>query len=142
MHTVIALEDDTVWTLGINEESQLGRETVEQDKDNPVPEKDATRPGKVAMPQGHAPIKQVVASDCASFVLCEDGALYGWGGFRDDHGNCNFTSRIFRKQETPIVVYKPGSSNSPMIKVAAGCNHVVGVLEVTSDVTPGKLNRV
>ena len=132
MHTVVLLEDGTLWSAGVNDDGALGRETAVDDDGEPVPGKDATRFGQVDLPRGAAPVVQLACSDSASFALTLDGSVYGWGTFRNEHGVFGFSERV-KRQETPARVYVPGGRKAPVTKIAAGANHVVGILEVRFD---------
>lgn len=132
MHTVVILEDGTIWTSGVNDDGALGRETAEETSNGgAVPtDKDPTVFGRVHLPGGAARPVQSVATDSASFVLTEDGCVFGWGTFRNERGIFRF-SPTANRQLTPALVYKPrGNDAPPVVKLAAGSNHVVAILKV------------
>ena len=129
MHTVVLLEDGTLWSAGVNDDGALGRETAVDENGDPVPDKDATHFGQIAMPRSAAPVVQLACSDSASFALTLDGSVYGWGAFRNEHGVFGFSEWV-KCQATPVRVYVPGGRKAPVTKIAAGANHVVGILKV------------
>ena len=132
---MVILDDATVCTAGVNDDGALGREiTIEGTGDSSlVPdENNACLFGKVNLPYGAARPVQTVATDSASFVLTADGAVYGWGTFRNEHGVFGF-SPTSQKQLRPTLVYKPrGKHAPPVVKLGAGGNHVVAILKVSS----------
>ena len=132
MHTVVLLEDGTLWSAGVNDDGALGRETAIDDSGDPVAEKDATRFGQVTLPKDAAPVKQLACSDSGSFALTLDGSVYGWGTFRNEHGVFGFSESV-KCQMTPVRVYNPDRMNAPAAKMAAGANHVVCILKVSSE---------
>ena len=125
------LEDGTLWSAGVNDDGALGRETAVDDNGDPVPEKDATRFGQVLLPKDAARVRQLACSDSGSFALTLDGSVYGWGTFRNERGIFGFSDTVAR-QTTPVKVYNPDRKNAPVMKMAAGANHVVCVLKVSS----------
>ncbi|KAI0104574.1 regulator of chromosome condensation 1/beta-lactamase-inhibitor protein II [Daldinia grandis] len=138
MHCIALTHDQTILTWGVNDDKALGRDTFweggtrdvddeddseEDDDDTGVNPKEST-PGKVdlsVLPEGTR-IAQVAASDSASFILTDDGWVYGWGTFRGSDGIIGFSERA-RIQETPAIV--PELKN--ITKLACGSNHVLAL---------------
>jgi regulator of chromosome condensation len=96
MHCVALTEDQKILTWGVNDNGALGRDTAweaptrgidEDDEDED--EEDSLNPKEstpIAIPEeSFGPDKktftQVAATDSASFVLTDDGFVYGWGTF-------------------------------------------------------------
>lgn len=129
MHTLVLMEDETLWSFGVNDEGALGRETALDENGDPVKNMDATRPGEVKIPVKG--IKQLACTDSASFALIEDGSIYGWGSFRNEHGIFGFSDKVDR-QFKPVKIYTPTGFDAPAVKIAAGGNHVVAILNVRS----------
>ena len=125
MHTLVLLEDGTLWSFGVNDEGALGRVTEPGENGDPVT--DDTLPGEVQLPEEG--IKQLACSDSASFAVMESGSIYGWGTFRNEHGVLGFSDKVER-QMMPVKIYTPTARNAPAVKIAAGGNHVVAVLKV------------
>ncbi|KAI1656355.1 RCC1/BLIP-II [Daldinia decipiens] len=138
MHCIALTHDQTILTWGVNDDRALGRDTFweggtrdvddededdEDDDDTGVNPKEST-PGKVdlsILPEGTR-IAQVAASDSASFILTDDGWVYGWGTFRGSDGIIGFSEHA-RIQETPALV--PELKN--ITRLACGSNHVLAL---------------
>lgn len=100
MHCAALTAENTILTWGVNDQGALGRDTkwegglrnMDDDKSsgsdsdeedlamNPL-ESTPMAVGSEHFPEG-IKFVQVVASDSATFVLTEDGMVYGWGTFR------------------------------------------------------------
>jgi regulator of chromosome condensation len=94
MHVVALTQDNQVLTWGINDHNLLLRDTTwegglrdagESDSEdecglNPLESTPAAIPAE-RLPKG-VKIFQVAAGDSATFLLSEDGLVYGWGFFR------------------------------------------------------------
>jgi regulator of chromosome condensation len=90
MHAVALTADNKILTWGVNDQGALGRDTVwhaAADIDdkaasglNPL-ESTPTEVSEDFFAPG-TKFAMVAASDSASFVLTEDGFVYGWGTFR------------------------------------------------------------
>lgn len=104
MHAAALTSDNRVLTWGVNDQAALGRDTTwdgglrdadagsdsESEADlNPL---EAT---PTAIPDGALPaafkVVQIAAGDSTTFVLGQDGSVYGWGTFRDGNGVYGFT---------------------------------------------------
>ncbi|KAF3055173.1 Protein pim1 [Daldinia childiae] len=138
MHCVALTHDQTILTWGVNDDKALGRDTFweggtrdvddeddsdDDDDDTGVNPREST-PGQVdlsVLPEG-TKIAQVAASDSASFILTDDGWVYGWGTFRGSDGIIGFSEHT-RIQETPALI--PGLKN--ITRLACGSNHVLAL---------------
>ncbi|KAI1806274.1 RCC1/BLIP-II [Daldinia bambusicola] len=138
MHCVALTKDQKILTWGVNDDKALGRNTFweggtrdvdddesddEDDDDTGINPNEST-PGEVdisILPEGTR-IAQVAASDSASFILTDDGWVYGWGTFRGADGIIGFSEHA-RIQETPVLI--PGLKN--ISKLACGANHVLAL---------------
>lgn len=137
MHAIALTHDNRILTWGVNDSKSLGRDTTweggtrdvddesddEDDEDTGVNPMEST-PGEVDMGAfiPGTKIAQVAACDSASFVLTEDGSVYGWGTFRGADGVIGFTDTI-RTQPTPMLL--PDLKN--ITKLACGANHVLAL---------------
>ncbi|KAL7951313.1 regulator of chromosome condensation 1/beta-lactamase-inhibitor protein II [Trichoderma barbatum] len=139
MHVVALTRDNKILTWGVNDQGALGRDTnwdgglrdadkaddsdSEDEDDTGINPKEST-PIAVS-DEDFAPgtkFVQVVASDSASFVLTEDGRVYGWGTFRSSDGILGFTENV-RVQTRPALV--AGLKNIKAL--AAGANHILAL---------------
>ncbi|KAI1396894.1 regulator of chromosome condensation 1/beta-lactamase-inhibitor protein II [Hypoxylon fuscum] len=141
MHAIALTRDQTVLTWGVNDDKALGRDTFweggtrsvdkDDDDDDDDDDEDETglnpresTPGPVdlgLLPEG-TKITQVAATDSASFVLTDDGWVYGWGTFRGSDGVIGF-SKGTRIQATPVLI----PELKHITKLACGSNHVLAL---------------
>lgn len=137
MHAVALTRDNAILTWGVNDNGALGRDTTwdgglrDADADDSDSDEDDSginplESTPTAVPAQHfgpgTKFAQVVASDSATFVLTEDGRVYGWGTFRSDDGIFGFTDKI-QVQMTPILL----SGLKNIKALAAGANHVLAL---------------
>ncbi|KAH7309670.1 regulator of chromosome condensation 1/beta-lactamase-inhibitor protein II [Stachybotrys elegans] len=139
MHVVALTRDNKILTWGVNDQGALGRDAnwdgglrdmdKEEDSDDDDDDDTGINPHEstptALNPDHFAPgtkFVQVIALDSASFVLTEDGRVYGWGTFRSSDGILGFTENI-KVQNTPMLL--PGLKNIKAL--AAGANHVLAL---------------
>jgi regulator of chromosome condensation len=139
MHVVALTRDNKILTWGVNDQGALGRDTnwdgglrdAEKGEDSDSEDEDDTGINpKESTPtalseEDFAPgtkFVQVEASDSASFVLTEDGRVYGWGTFRSSDGILGFTETI-RIQSRPMLI--PSLKNIKAL--ASGANHILAL---------------
>ncbi|PQE15371.1 GDP GTP exchange factor protein [Rutstroemia sp. NJR-2017a BVV2] len=152
MHCIALTDDQKVLTWGVNDDGALARNTtwesaptkdadadsnsVEEEMDlNPL---ESTPTAISTAFLGTKRAAQVVASDSASFILTDDGMVYGWGTFRGNEGLIGFTSqgaaqaavtkdddskKKYQIQLEPILI--PGLKN--IKSLARGSNHVLAL---------------
>ncbi|KAI1374452.1 regulator of chromosome condensation 1/beta-lactamase-inhibitor protein II [Hypoxylon crocopeplum] len=137
MHCIALTHDQRILTWGVNDDRALGRDTLweggtrdvdddsdmDSDDDSGVNPNEST-PGPVdlsVLPEGTM-ISQVAATDSASFILTDDGWVYGWGTFRGSDGIIGFRHGV-RNQSSPTII--PGLKN--ISKLACGSNHVLAL---------------
>ncbi|TQV97900.1 hypothetical protein V2A60_006385 [Cordyceps javanica] len=139
MHAAALTRDHKILTWGVNDQGALGRDTTwdgglkdmdgndsdsdDDDDDTGINPKEST-PTAVGA-EFFAPgtkFVQVVASDSATFVLTEDGRVYGWGTFRSSDGVLGFTESI-HIQQRPMLL--PTLKN--IAALAAGSNHILAL---------------
>jgi regulator of chromosome condensation len=135
MHTAALDRDGAVFTWGVNDEGALGRPTAgsawegarEADKEDPA------LPGLARMPAG-ARVVQVAAGDGFTFALTEDGAIWGWGCFKDDgSGAAGFPGApggkpaVTKLQRLPAKVYAPADTRGHVRSISAGARHMAAL---------------
>ena len=145
MHCVALTHDNKILTWGVNDTGALGRPTppyegkmVEADGSDSDSEDEAEESGLnplEATPDvvsaDHFPdgtiFTQAAASDSASFVLTDDGLVYGWGLFRDAAGDFGFSvnadGSVNEAQPTPTLI----QDLKNIISIDAGGDHVVAL---------------
>ncbi|TGO64875.1 hypothetical protein BCON_0005g00730 [Botryotinia convoluta] len=153
MHCVALTDDQRILTWGVSDGGSLGRDTSSYEA--PAKDMDADSDSEdeddiVLNPVESTPtaistdfldgrkVVQVVASDSASFVLTEDGYVYGWGSFVGNDGIIGFTAegasmaakerdgdlkKKFQIQAEPMLI--PGLRN--IKSLARGGNHVMAL---------------
>ncbi|KAI0898856.1 RCC1/BLIP-II [Annulohypoxylon nitens] len=139
MHCIALTNEQIVLTWGVNDDRALGRDThweggtrdVDDESDSDDDDSDDTgvnpnesTPGRVdlsVLPEG-TKIAQVAATDSASFILTDDGWVYGWGTFRGSDGIIGFSDGV-RTQATPTII--PGLKS--ISRLACGSNHVLAL---------------
>ncbi|KAI0592931.1 regulator of chromosome condensation 1/beta-lactamase-inhibitor protein II [Biscogniauxia sp. FL1348] len=137
MHAIALTFDQKILTWGVNDDKALGRDTTwsggtkdmdagsdDGDDDDTGLNPHESTPGEVdlkAFPEGTV-FAQVAATDSASFVLTDEGLVYGWGTFRGSDGIIGFSDSV-RVQPTPTWI----SELSQIKQLACGSNHVVAM---------------
>eukprot|EP00210_Caulerpa_lentillifera_P004523 g4316.t1 len=114
----------SVWSFGVNDDGALGRQTTEPGE----AEGDPTVPGRVDLPVNAGTPVQVVCTDSASFILTENGSVYGCGTFRNASGVFGF-NRDVKIQSRFTQVYRPSYREPPVVKLCAGGNHMIAILK-------------
>ncbi|KAH6647823.1 regulator of chromosome condensation 1/beta-lactamase-inhibitor protein II, partial [Truncatella angustata] len=140
MHVIALTHDNKILTWGVNDDRALGRDTTwdggvrdvdnegsdsEDDDDDTGMNPHESTPGEVDFTDiaiDGTKFVQVAATDSASFVLTEDGRVYGWGTFRGSDGIIGFSDGV-RIQQVPILIM--GLKN--ITRLAAGANHVLAL---------------
>ncbi|KAF9873308.1 hypothetical protein CkaCkLH20_09121 [Colletotrichum karsti] len=138
MHAACLTKDNKILTWGVNDQGALGRDTawdgglrdVDDEEDKDDDDEDSGLNPRESTPTAvdaehfapEAKFTQVVASDSATFVLTEDGRVYGWGTFRSSDGILGFTEKI-KIQMTPM--FLPSLKN--ITALAAGSNHILAL---------------
>ncbi|WPA99283.1 uncharacterized protein RHO25_003900 [Cercospora beticola] len=142
MHAIALTSDNKILTWGVNDQGTLGRDTTwdgglkdmddagsdsdsEEGDDNGLNPKEAL-PGEVDWSQTEVAegtrFVEVAAGDSTSFVLTDDGKVYGWGTFRSNDGIFGFTQEV-KVATRPVLI--PGLKNITSIK--AGANHALAM---------------
>jgi regulator of chromosome condensation len=132
MHGAAITADNKLLTWGVNDQGALGRDT-KSDKDGDDDESDDEESGLSPLESTPAEVSpayftpgtrfvQVVCSDSATFVLTEDGRVYGWGTFRANEGLLGFNEKV-KVQWRPA--HLPTLKN--IASLATGNNHVLAI---------------
>jgi len=131
MHSVVLDKEGQVWTFGCNDEGSLGRVTAD--------EEECFVPGKVSIP---GRVVAISAGDSHSAALTEEGAVYGWGTFRDSSGPIGFVQ--FKQIRFEPVRLLPWTM---VVKIASGADHIAmlsaeGEVFTVGNSEQGQLGRV
>ncbi len=139
MHAAALTRDNKILTWGVNDQGALGRNTnwdgglksmdgndsdSDSDSDDSGVNPNESTPTAVG-DEFFAPgtkFVQVVACDSATFVLTQDGRVYGWGTFRSSDGVLGFTESI-SIQQRPMLL----PTLKQITALAAGSNHVLAL---------------
>ncbi|KAI5361033.1 putative regulator of chromosome condensation 1/beta-lactamase-inhibitor protein II [Septoria linicola] len=142
MHAIALTHDNKILTWGVNDQGTLGRDTTwdgglkdmddaasdsdsESGDDNGLNPKEAL-PGEVDWSKTEVAegtrFVEVAAGDSTSFVLTDDGKVYGWGTFRSNDGIFGFTQDV-KVADRPVLI--SGLKNVKSIK--AGANHALAM---------------
>ena len=94
MHTVCVSSSGAVYSWGVNDEGALGRYTEGEAWKNSGLAKgtpgDSYKPGKVELPAVCGKVVAVSAGDSHTMAVDANGAVFGWGTFRDSGGVMGF----------------------------------------------------
>ncbi|KAF6200519.1 hypothetical protein GE061_004962 [Apolygus lucorum] len=107
MHTVCLTADHSLITFGCNDEGALGRDTNEEGSE--------AIPGPVEIP---GKVVQISAGDSHTAALLDNGSIYVFGTFRDNHGSLGLLKTNIEK--VPILL----ESKIKFTKIASGCHHL------------------
>ncbi|KAK4619338.1 hypothetical protein CLAFUW4_11646 [Fulvia fulva] len=142
MHAIAITHDNKILTWGVNDQGTLGRDTEwdgglkdmdenasdsdeDEAEDNGLNPKECT-PGEVDWSKTDVAegtrFVQVAAGDSSSFVLTDDGKVYGWGTFRSNDGIFGFIEGV-KVATRPVLI--PALKNITDIK--AGANHALAM---------------
>eukprot|EP00976_Prorocentrum_cordatum_P104622 1193975-Prorocentrum_minimum.AAC.1 len=116
MHSCSLKSDGTVYTWGVNDESALGRVC---DDDG------STEPGEVVGIEGEK-VVQFSCGDSHTATLLRDGAVWGWGTYRDENGPMGWQEDV-KIQPLPKVLLQADSSDR-VVKIVSGADHTVALL--------------
>ncbi|KAI8626025.1 RCC1/BLIP-II [Xylariaceae sp. FL1651] len=137
MHAIALTQDNRVLTWGVNDDKALGRDTtwsggvrdVDDDSDddddddtgiNPLESTPTQIDDGELLPSDR--ICKVAATDSASFLLTNDGFVFGWGTFRGADGIIGFAEGI-KVQPTPMLI----EPLQDITNIACGSNHVIAL---------------
>lgn len=112
MHTISLTEAGEVYSYGCNDEGALGR----------ITDGDETLEAKPTLVALDGRVIKVTAGDSHSAVLTEDGKVYVWGNFRDEHGSIGLTPTCEGK-----ATYQPIQllEEIKLKDIASGSNHML-----------------
>uniref|UniRef100_A0A915BI99 Regulator of chromosome condensation n=1 Tax=Parascaris univalens TaxID=6257 RepID=A0A915BI99_PARUN len=141
VHSLILLEDGTVYSCGINEKGTVPADGVEPegstDRLTPINFSDEIR--------RHGKLVMLTAGASFSAGLTDKGSVVAWGNIRDTSGSIE-THHILREMERhPVVIVR--HQHRIIVKIAAGENHLVmlsenGELLTFGDGSMGQLGRL
>uniref|UniRef100_A0A1I7XGZ0 SAM_MT_RSMB_NOP domain-containing protein n=1 Tax=Heterorhabditis bacteriophora TaxID=37862 RepID=A0A1I7XGZ0_HETBA len=112
-HTLMLAEDGKMWSVGGNEDGQLGRGGRGSGSYTIYP---------VSFTGGVEIIQVISAGRSHSLAVAEDGRLFAWGS--NEHGQLALPHNV-RWQETP----KRISTLNEVVQVATGPDHCIALLE-------------
>jgi regulator of chromosome condensation len=142
MHAIALTHDNKVLTWGVNDQGALGRDTTwdgglkdmdagEEDSDDDDDNDNGLSPREsipaevdfsgITIPEGTR-FTQVAAGDSCSFVLTDDGFVYGWGTFRGNEGILGFDPKT-EQARRPVLI----PDLKKITKITAGANHVLAL---------------
>jgi len=135
LHTVVVTTDGRVYTFGCNDEFALGRTAVANDSEGWDKDEAEARP---ALAEGLDGLKIIAASagDSHTFVVADDGSVYGCGCFRDPSGAFGFSEfSLLAKKFTKV--YPPAGEGSypPAKQIVSGTDHVAILCEAENGTT-------
>lgn len=142
MHAVALTHDNKILTWGVNDQGTLGRDTdweggvrdmddaasesSDDEKDDNGLNPFESMPGEVDWSETEVAegsrFVQVAAGDSTSFVMTDDGRVYGWGTFRSNDGIFGFTPDV-KVATRPVLI--PGLKN--VVSIKAGANHALAM---------------
>ncbi|VDM38648.1 unnamed protein product [Toxocara canis] len=141
VHSLVLLEDGTVFSCGINEKGTVPAEGVEAegstDRLTPINFSDEIR--------RHGKLVMITAGASFSAGLTNRGSVIAWGNIRDTSG-CIETHKLLREMEQrPVVIVR--HQRKVIVKIAAGENHLAmlsenGELLTFGDGSMGQLGRL
>ena len=133
MHTAVQVDGREIHTSGYNGNGQLGRPTGNRNRHCSDEHFNLPRTFSPVFCSSVEEIVQIVCTFYATFVLTNVGRIYGWGTFRDTHGRKAFADGVESCCDSRVIYN--ARPNNPVVKVAAGANHIVAVLKVDCDQT-------
>ncbi|KAL9113930.1 MAG: hypothetical protein Q9227_002064 [Pyrenula ochraceoflavens] len=135
MHCAALTHDNKIYTWGVNDDGALGRDTkwdrseankdadIDSDVDDDVNPQEAF-PAPIpseAFPIGTTFVG-IAAGDSTTFVLTDEGLVYGWGTFRNNEGVWAFDAHTkIAFQPVPIPTLKN------ITRLVCGDNHVLAL---------------
>ncbi|KAF2724577.1 RCC1/BLIP-II [Polychaeton citri CBS 116435] len=142
MHVAAITHDNKVLTWGVNDAGALGRDTEwdgglkdmdevksetssDSGDDNGLNPKECT-PAEVDWSQTQVAegtkFVQVAAGDSCTFVLTDDGLVYGWGCFRSNEGPFGFTPDVAEARRPMLI-----PELKKIVAVSCGANHALAL---------------
>lgn len=117
MHTICLTDDHKVYTFGCNDEGALGRSLSDDSEEFEA--------GLVEGQMKGSKIIDISAGDSHCGALTDEGIVYIWGCFRDNHGRLG----LVKEWEGSKVPIRLDQINDPVIAIASGCDHFVMVTD-------------
>nr|XP_039271836.1 regulator of chromosome condensation-like isoform X2 [Styela clava] len=117
MHTVCLTDDHKVYSFGCNDEGALGRLTSD--------DSEGFEPKIVGGSLEGVKVIDISAGDSHCAALSEDGNVFLWGCFRDNHGRLGL-AKEWEKCGEPI---KLDQIQNCVVAIASGCDHVAMITD-------------
>ena len=119
-HTIVLLDDGTVYGCGINDWGQLGNgNTDSQTSLVPMILTEKIPPGKKVV--------NIACGDQYTIVLLEDGTVYGCG--RNDNGQLGNNSQTESLTLVPMILTKKIPPGKKVVNIACGDQHTIVLLD-------------
>uniref|UniRef100_A0A0R3RT26 Regulator of chromosome condensation n=1 Tax=Elaeophora elaphi TaxID=1147741 RepID=A0A0R3RT26_9BILA len=124
VHSLVLMEDGTVYGCGINEKGTVPGEGIEpegsSDKLTPIKFNDS-------LIQRHGKIVMLTAGASFSAALTDKGSVFAWGNLRGMSGCIESHETLLEMEKQPVVIVQ--YQQKVIVKIAAGENHLVMLTE-------------
>ncbi|EJD73936.1 CBR-RAN-3 protein [Loa loa] len=124
VHSLVLMEDGTVYGCGINEKGTVPGEGIEpeesSDKLTPIKFSDS-------LIQRHGKVVMLAAGASFSAALTEKGSVIAWGNLRGMSGCIESHETLLEMEKQPVVIVQ--HQQKVIVKIAAGENHLVMLTE-------------
>lgn len=124
VHSLVLMEDGTVYGCGINEKGTMPAEGVE-----PEGSSDKLAPIKFSdlLIQRHGKVVMLTAGASFSAALTDKGSVIAWGNLRGMSGCIESHETLLEMEKQPVVIVQ--HHQKVIVKIAAGENHLVMLTE-------------
>ncbi|EJW84671.1 hypothetical protein WUBG_04417 [Wuchereria bancrofti] len=124
VHSLVLMEDGTVYGCGINEKGTVPAEGIEpegsSDKLTPIKFSDS-------LIQRHGKVVMLTAGASFSAALTDKGSVIAWGNLRGMSGCIESHETLLEMEKQPVVIVQ--HHQKVIVKIAAGENHLVMLTE-------------
>ncbi|VDN06182.1 unnamed protein product [Thelazia callipaeda] len=124
VHSLVLMEDGTVYGCGINEKGTVPGEGVGQEETI-----DVLTPIKFndSLIQQHGKVVMLTAGASFSAALTEKGSVVAWGNIRGMSGCIESHETLLEMEKHPVIIVQ--HQQKVIVKIAAGENHLVMLTE-------------
>uniref|UniRef100_A0A915PY75 Regulator of chromosome condensation n=1 Tax=Setaria digitata TaxID=48799 RepID=A0A915PY75_9BILA len=124
VHSLVLMEDGTVYGCGINEKGTVPGEGIE-----PEGSTDKLTPIKFSgsLIQRHGKVVMLTAGASFSAALTDKGSVIAWGNLRGMSGCIESHETLLEMEKHPVVIVQ--HQQKVIVKIAAGENHLVMLTE-------------